>query len=147
AAAVPGSCYKRPMTCPKCGHQQDDTVKCAACGIYFSKFQRPASPRSKPARPQEVAEPGIGPGALVVTALITGAAVFYFMRGSRPAAPQPTDPFPAARVFRRGPAEQPVAPPGMPAGAAGTQAANPHPGNPTEAAQTAPVFIRTGGGS
>jgi len=27
------------MQCPKCGHQQDNTVGCEACGIFFAKYQ------------------------------------------------------------------------------------------------------------
>src|ERR1700693_6538077 len=34
-----GGAYKpQGMDCPKCGHQQTDTVKCTSCGIYFAKF-------------------------------------------------------------------------------------------------------------
>ncbi len=28
------------MECPKCGHEQADTVECEACGIIFEKFAR-----------------------------------------------------------------------------------------------------------
>jgi len=27
------------MQCPKCGHQQDNTVECEACGVFFAKYQ------------------------------------------------------------------------------------------------------------
>jgi len=72
------------MECPKCGHTQDDTVKCTSCGVYFAKLHRltvPAASRS--ARPDSdpvAGSPQIGFGALLLTALITATVVGYFMR-------------------------------------------------------------------
>src|SRR5882724_1760694 len=84
------------MVCPKCSHEQDDTVKCSACGIYFAKFQphQPAAePRPQPEprtrRPRDVpAQPGFGAGALAITAIVTALVVFHFTR--KPAAPTPS---------------------------------------------------------
>ena len=28
------------MECPKCGHQQDNTFECEACGIVFEKYEQ-----------------------------------------------------------------------------------------------------------
>src|SRR6202022_2503938 len=71
------------MDCPKCGHQQTDTVKCASCGIYFAKFaqhQASLTGRSGGAR-DEGAEAGFGWGALALTAILSTALAWYFLRG------------------------------------------------------------------
>jgi serine protease Do len=75
------------MDCPKCGHQQDATDKCESCGVYFAKLQPRAgvthstsSGRASRATPAP-SEPGIGPGALVVTAVVTAVIVVAFMYG------------------------------------------------------------------
>ena len=80
------------MICPKCSHEQDDTLKCAACGIYFAKLQpaQTVTGRARRPRAEPTPEPGFGAGALVITAIFTAAAVFYFMR--KPAAPGPSAP-------------------------------------------------------
>jgi S1-C subfamily serine protease len=71
------------MDCPKCGHQQTDTVKCASCGIYFAKFaqqQASIAPPSGGAH-EERADTGFGWGALALTALLSTALAWYFLRG------------------------------------------------------------------
>lgn len=137
------------MICPKCSHEQDDTTRCAACGIYFAKFRavaKPATPSRSRAAP---AEPRIGLGAIAGTAVFTALLVFAFMRGrSAPApvaAPQPPS---AAVEFARQPAAvnnmstraAPVAV--VPATAAVVSGAR----NPIEAARNATVFIKTSWG-
>src|SRR3569833_412410 len=75
------------MDCPKCGHQQDATDKCESCGVYFAKLQpragvtRSTSSGRASRTAAAPSEPGIGPGALVVTAVITGVIVAAFMYG------------------------------------------------------------------
>src|ERR1700730_1756002 len=80
------------MICPKCSHEQDDTVKCSACGIYFAKIQpQQAVAEPRPVRPRaEPAQPGVGAGALAVTAIVTAVVVFHFT--GKPAAPTPSSP-------------------------------------------------------
>jgi serine protease Do len=132
------------MICPKCSHEQDDTVECSACGIYFAKFHprqalpEPSSGRSRAAP----AESGIGLGALAVTAIVTALLVFNFMRGrAHPASVAIAPPVAPNREL--------VVPAAAQAAAAVTSAA---PGdarlarNPIEAARNATVFIRTGWG-
>ena len=81
------------MDCPKCGHQQEDTVKCESCGVYFAKVR---SPQSVPATgrvggvhtaPERL---GFSVRALIVTALVSAAVVVYVVRGRAlpPTAPQ-----------------------------------------------------------
>ncbi len=135
------------MVCPKCGHEQSDSTQCSSCGIYFAKFHapgKPAGPSSRRAR-DVPAEPGFGAGALIVTALLTGALVYNFMRRQAtapPAAPQVAPMVAAADPTTATPAStQPLA---------GTNsapvAAALHARNPIEAARNATVFIRTGWG-
>jgi S1-C subfamily serine protease len=135
------------MICPKCRHEQDDTVKCSACGIYFAKFHAPQQGVTEPKARRPHAEPtppGFGAGALAVTALLTAAVVFNFMR--KPAAPTPSAAIPPVAVVTLPAATAPnltqsaAAPtPGQRAGAFPAR-------NPIEAARNATVFIRTGWG-
>jgi len=134
------------MICPKCSHEQDDPVKCSACGIFFAKLHpQPGATERRPARPRaEPAQPGFGAGALAVTAIVTAVVVFHFTR--RPEVPTPAAPIrPASTVT------QPVV--GVPN--LNQSAATPDPAppagalparNPIEAARNATVFIRTGWG-
>ena len=128
------------MDCPKCGHTQQDTVKCAACGVYFAKLSPPPAPLARPVTPVTPAPPprGFGAGTLALAAVAAGALVYALMRG-HPAVPVPviaavTSPLP------------PQAQPGLaaPAGAAGGTADAS--ASPVEAARSATVFIRTAWG-
>src|SRR5579864_7399316 len=96
------------MICPKCKHEQDDTVKCAACGIYFAKLHSPQGSAEKPrkVRVEATPAPGFGAGGLVVTAILTATVVVYFMRKS--AVPTPSAPIqPTSVVVLRGTATAP----------------------------------------
>jgi S1-C subfamily serine protease len=134
------------MVCPKCSHEQDGTTQCAACGIYFAKFHAAAKPAT-PSRPRAVpAEPGIGLGAIVGTAVFTALLVFVFMRGRATPTPAATPQLPSVAVeLVRRPAvvnnmSTPEAAP--PVAAAAVSGAR----NPIEAARNATVFIRTSWG-
>src|SRR5882724_11499494 len=134
------------MVCPKCSHEQDDTVKCSACGVYFAKFHPPqAVTEARPRRSRvEPAQPGLGAGALVVTAILTAAVVFNFTR--KFAAPTSSPPIQSGSDVTQPAAGAPNlaqstggAIPAQSAGALSTR-------NPIEAARNATVFIRTGWG-
>jgi S1-C subfamily serine protease len=136
------------MICPKCDHEQDDTVKCSACGIYFAKIEpRQTVAEPRPVRPRaEPAQPGFGVGALAVTAIITAVLVFHFTRKPAPPTPRSAPPVQPATAVMEPPAGAPnltqsaaAAVPAQPAGALS-------PRNPIEAARNATVFIRTGWG-
>jgi S1-C subfamily serine protease len=146
------------MDCPKCGHKQDDTLQCAACGVYFDKLRQQRELKQLHARDLAREAPpssGVGLGALVFTALASAALVFWYMHGggnrtmSTPAAP--------AAPLAQGvapPSETPVTPS---AEAAGTPAAQPGLAgqlaraaparNAIESARNATVQIKTGWGS
>src|SRR5262245_2933329 len=154
------------MDCPKCGHQQDATDKCESCGVYFAKLQpSPAvtrstslgkSPRRTPA--PEPAAPGIGPGALVVTAAITAVigGAFMYGRGKSPS----TDSKVAPPVAQQRVIQEPLPPPdavaaqsAQPSPAAGPIAASVQPQSSQAATQAAlaaardaTVLIETGWG-
>jgi serine protease Do len=126
------------MDCPKCGHPQADTIKCASCGVYFAKLA-PRVAAAAPVIQPEDAPRGFSIGALVLAAIATGAVVYYLMRsthaGHVPAAgaaglpaPAQTDPDSSAAAA--------VAP--------GSTAVNAV--NAVEAARRATVFIRTAWG-
>jgi serine protease Do len=132
------------MICPKCSHEQDDTVECSACGIYFAKFHpRQALPEPVSRRSRAVpAQSGIGLGALAVTAIVTALLMFNFMRGRPP-------PASVAIASPVAPIRELVVPAPAQAAAAVTSAAPgdaPLARNPIEAARNATVFIRTGWG-
>ena len=134
------------MVCPKCSHEQDDTVKCSACGIYFAKFHPPqtvADPRPRRSR-VEPAQPGLGAGALVVTAILTAAVVFNFTR--KAAAPTSSTPIQSGSDVTHPPTGAPNLAQStggaIPVQSASTLSAR----NPIEAARNATVFIRTGWG-
>ena len=135
------------MECPKCGHKQDDGIQCASCGIYFAKVQQrtAASVRPRPAR-ADVEAPGLGIGALLITALVTGAIVFLVMRG-RPSASQAQAPQAPALTQRMSSAHAPAAAPaGLSAtGFAGSVEATAG-RNAIQLAREATVSIKTGWG-
>src|SRR5216110_2755314 len=84
------------MDCPKCAHQQTDTVKCASCGIYFAKFaqQRALVASRSGAAHDELPDSGFGWSALALTAILSMALAWYVLRGHATA--------PAARPARAG---------------------------------------------
>src|SRR2546429_2275158 len=109
------------MDCPKCGHQQADTIKCASCGIYFAKFaEQQARLASRPRERMQHAPPeaGFGWGAITLTAIVSVVLVWGLMRGRTPAGAATTGPArPAAELTPRRPQAPPpsaVAPPAAP---------------------------------
>jgi serine protease Do len=146
------------MKCPKCGHAQDGTVSCEACGVYFAKLQPQAPPRppARPSSPEPPAGPGIGIGGVVLACLLTAVLVYRYTRPS----PAPSTTVQVPRL----PAARPAAAPAAPAAgddqdeAAGDGASGPsglearvaqafpaH--NAVERTRNATVFIKTGWGS
>ena len=137
------------MICPKCSHEQDDTVKCAACGIYFAKIHtaQTVSGAARRARAEPTPQPGFGAGALAITAIFTAAAVFYFMRKPTAPSPGPGAPIQSPSASATQPsAETPnlTRPAAAPIAAQSAVALAAR--NPIEAARNATVFIRTGWG-
>ncbi len=124
------------MDCPKCGHSQENTVKCEACGVYFAKLAPAAVPARIAALP-EAAGRGFNVGAVVLAALAAGAVVYYQMRGHSPPAPA------APAAIASAPLQSADAAPDT--GAAPAPAALSSM-SAVEAARGATVFIRTAWG-
>jgi serine protease Do len=140
------------MDCPKCGHQQADTVQCAACGIYFAKFaqqQALLASRAALSAQEEPAPPRFGWRALALTAAVSGALAWYLVRGHGAAPAGAAAPAPVTADSPRGAAAPP-----LPAAAAArasrgleAQLARSFPArNAIETARNATVFIKTGWG-
>jgi serine protease Do len=130
------------MDCPKCGHPQENTVKCESCGVYFAKVTQPAPPRRAVAPAPVQVERGFGMGALLVAALAAGGVVYYLMRGTHsarsPSVPVATTSAPNQPVFAAPDTLAPAT--AAPAGAA------PSAESAVEAARRATVFVRTAWG-
>jgi serine protease Do len=141
------------MDCPKCGHTQDDAVRCAACGIYFDKFrqqQAPGASRNR-AGAQPPPAPGFGPGALVLTALASAALVYFFVHRHPSDAAAPTiapaatgAPAPLDGAFSA--RQIPAQPAHDLQGLEAHLARSAPPRNVIESARNATVVIRTGWG-
>jgi serine protease Do len=142
------------MQCPKCGHAQEDTVKCGSCGVYFAKLQQqaPTGASSRRSIDPPMERAGFGIGALALTALATAAIVVHLMRLGVPPAPAAVSPASASRLAPvQSPAAQVIASesPAAPAiSGLEAQLAKSFPvHNAVEAARNATVVIKTGWGS
>src|SRR5579862_6328781 len=128
------------MRCPKCGHEQEDAVRCAACGIYFEKWhdqQSLAKARLRAQAREEASEPRFGYGALTLTALLAGASVYWMMHRGAGRSGSTTPP--PSKLLGRA-TDLPVL-----ASPVQRAIAN-RAGNPIEDARNATVLIRTGWG-
>jgi serine protease Do len=75
------------MKCPKCAHRQATVIKCEACGLYFVKFMQHQIRRENRRRAAyRAATSGFGWGAIVVTAVISTAAVWSIANRHNPVA-------------------------------------------------------------
>ena len=128
------------MDCPKCGHPQDNTVKCESCGVYFAKLQS----RSGPTTSRAAGSPpdsGTGAGAIVTTAVLTATLVLGFMHW-RSSTPESVT---APKVGSATPVSSPRAAPALPSsGPQSSESVNR--ARPLEAARSATVLIKTGWG-
>jgi serine protease Do len=141
------------VQCPKCGHSQDDTVRCASCGIYFEKLYRQQK-RAETRQHAEILRQAdgrrFGLATLLLTALVAGASV-YFMTHRRTSipdsgAPQVAGANPSAMHAPESSdiSTSDISAP-QPASASGRDDSR-NAGNPIEAARRATVLIKTGWG-
>jgi serine protease Do len=85
------------MQCPKCDHEQQDEVRCTACGVYFEKLRRQQQFAQAHERNQVIiddSEPRFGAKALLLTALVAGIVTYFFTHRTTPA-PVANQPAPA----------------------------------------------------
>jgi serine protease Do len=67
------------MQCPKCGHEQEDAVRCAACGVYFEKLKQQqdrADTQQRTDATRDASEPRFGLQGLLLTAVIVATATY-----------------------------------------------------------------------
>ena len=142
------------MDCPKCGHSQADTVKCASCGIYFAKFAQQQALLASPSRedaPHEGPPSGFRWGAIALTAIASVVLAWTLMRARTPASAAPRVAAPPETGLARDGAEAAAPRAGAAAGhelsGLEAQVARTFPArNAIESARNATVFIRTGWG-
>jgi serine protease Do len=135
------------MRCPKCAHEQTDTVRCAACGVYFEKLQQQQRLADSIQRDQGSSDSGprrFGAGALVLTALLAAAAVYLgtHRKEDSPAATAIATPLVPAALPGPNPSDGNV--PLRPVPRQGQAPQLPAARNPIEAARNATVLIKTG---
>jgi S1-C subfamily serine protease len=139
------------MDCPKCGHRQEDAVKCAACGIYFDKFRQQQTRAAETRTDPQPRGSGFGVGALVLTGIASAALVYSLMhgRGAAPTHSGPTVPAAAPLPASALPGEAQSSTSGPPSltGLEAQLASSAPARNPIESARNATVVIRTGWGS
>lgn len=88
------------MRCPKCNHEQTNTVECDACGVIFAKYlkilerrkeaeaQKALAVEASAENTQSVAKSGLGRKVLQTLLLVVAVAgTTYYFTGYRPAAP------------------------------------------------------------
>jgi serine protease Do len=134
------------MQCPKCSHEQDDLVRCAACGVYFEKVQRQQQRSDALMRDRAVGdagEPRFGLKGLLFTGVLAAGATYLLVhRGASPAVSNASAPSSAvaARVTtNQAESTADAAPRG--------QADAPAPrSSPLEVARNATVLIKSGTG-
>jgi serine protease Do len=129
------------MQCPKCGHQQEQTINCATCGVYFEKLALQTK-RQAPTKPVtydlEESQGGIRPRWILVGIAAALAGYFYFGQQQS----QPTKP-----ANRRVVTAVATSTSAIDGETAKRLAASHPPRNPIEAARNATIFIKTDWGS
>lgn len=126
------------MDCPKCGHSQDDTVKCASCGVYFAKLAAPG-PTGRLVAPPVPHSHGVGFGTVALAAVAAAGLVYHLMRQN----PTVSVPPPAAAATRTA---APVPATAQVQSITPLAHSDPTGVNAIGAARSATVFIRTAWG-
>lgn len=79
------------MRCPKCNHEQHNTVECDVCGVIFARYQKIQDRKKEAEALKEAGEtkPGGGLKLLQVVILIVAVAAttYYFAAGNKSTSP------------------------------------------------------------
>lgn len=133
------------MRCPKCNHEQKNTVECDVCGVIFARYQRIQERKKEEAALEEGSEgkSGIGGKLLQVLLLVVvvAATTYYFTAGKT--TPPPVAPSAAAPVEKKATVEVKVVAPSSPPKETFGQQQEEIKGNSVERARNATVSIET----
>jgi len=75
------------MLCPKCNHEQNNTVECDVCGVIFAKYQKILDRRKEEEAQKAVVIEKSGRGlkiAQIVLLVVVVAATTYYFTGYKP---------------------------------------------------------------
>lgn len=134
------------MQCPKCSHEQDNTVECEACGLLFRKFEhvreRQQEQQAAAGNATGGAAGGLPKMATVVLLIAATAGLTYYFTAGRSTSPPVPGEAPSG-------SERPVTAPVQTQVAVQTQATSPQPqvvapvGSGLEQAKNGTVAIET----
>jgi serine protease Do len=134
------------MRCPKCNHEQNNTVECDVCGVIFARYQKILDRRKEEEAQKALSGAKSGTGfkllQLLLLVVVVAATTYYFTGyKSQPSPGQPPgEAFPVAKI-------PPVSNEIRVAEASRQQPTNPQPavikGNTIERATNATVSIET----
>ena len=133
------------MRCPKCNHEQKNTVECDVCGVIFSRYQRIQERKKEEAALQEGAEgkPGIGGKLLQVFLLVVVVAATTYYFAAYKTTPPPVAPSAAAPVEQKATVEVKVVASPSPPKETFIRQEEEIKGNSVERARNATVSIET----
>jgi len=133
------------MRCPKCNHEQKNTVECDVCGVIFSRYQKIQERKKEEAALQTGSEgkPGIGAKLLQVLLLVVVVAATTYYFTAYKAAPPPVAPSAAAPVEKKATVEVTVVAPSSPPKEISVRPEEEIKGNSVERARNATVSIET----
>ncbi len=133
------------MRCPKCNHEQKNTVECDVCGVIFSRYQKIQERKKEEAALQTGSEgkPGIGAKLLQVLLLVVVVAATTYYFTAYKAAPPPVAPSAAAPVEKKATVEVKTVAPSSPPKEISVRPEEEIKGNSVERARNATVSIET----
>jgi S1-C subfamily serine protease len=135
------------MRCPKCAHEQNNTVECDVCGVIFARYQKIQERRTEEEAQKALQRGKSGGGRKLLQVLllvvIVAATTYYFTADrSVPSAGQPTKATASTPAVPAMPGETPAIKVPIPTSVANRETAAPR-DNTIERARNATVSIET----